>query len=92
VRLRIVHAWAGKFCYLGETTGAGGGAEEASKVRVWSALANFRELAPVLTFRGASLKVKGNVYKASVQRVTVYGSETWPLRSEMRLQSGEVNG
>jgi len=37
--------------------GAGGGAKEASSARVRRAWAKFRELAPVLTSRGASLKV-----------------------------------
>ena len=40
------------------------------------------ELAPVLTSRGFSTKVKGMVYKACVQRVLVYGSETWPMKAE----------
>ena len=62
--------------------GAGGEAEEASRARVRCAWAKFRELAPVLTSRGASLKVKGKVYKACVQRVLVYGSETWPVKME----------
>jgi len=45
-----------KFCYLGDTIGAGGGAEEAVRARVRCAWAKFKELAPVLTSRGASLK------------------------------------
>jgi hypothetical protein len=69
-----------KFCYLGDMIGEGGGAEEASRVRVRCAWAKFRELAPILTSRGASLKVKGKVYRACVQRVLVYGSETWPMK------------
>jgi hypothetical protein len=72
----------GKFCYLGDVVGAGGGAEDASRARVRSAWAKFRELAPILTSRGASLKIKGKVYKACVQRVLVYGSETWPMKTE----------
>ena len=44
----------GKFCYLGDVVGAGGGAEDASRARVRSAWAKFRELAPILTSRGAS--------------------------------------
>jgi hypothetical protein len=80
-----------KFRYLGDMIGAGGGAEEASRARVRSAWAKFRELAPILTSRGASLKVKGRVYKACVQRVMVYGSETWPVKAEdmQRLQRTE---
>lgn len=81
----------GKFRYLGDMIGAGGGAEEASIARVRSAWAKFKELAPVLTSRGASLKVKGKVYKACVQRVLVYGSETWPMKMEdlQRLERTE---
>ena len=54
----------------------GGGAEEASRARVRSAWAKFHELAPILTARGASFKVKGKIYRAYVQSVLVYGSET----------------
>lgn len=71
-----------KFCYLGDMIGSGGGAEEASRARVRCAWGKFRELAPILTSRGASLKVKGKVYSACVQCVMTYGSETWPMRVE----------
>jgi hypothetical protein len=40
------------------------------------------ELAPILTTRGASLKLKGKIYRACVQRVMVYGSETWVAKVE----------
>src|SRR6266516_187530 len=30
--------------------------------------------------RGASWRVKGKIYRACVQRVLVYGSETWPMK------------
>jgi len=62
--------------------GAGGGAEETSRARERSGRAMFREQAPVSISRRASLKVKGKVYNAYVKRVMVYGSETWPMRSE----------
>ena len=80
-----------KFCYLGDMIGAGGGAEGASGARVRCAWAKFKDLAPVLTSRGASLKVKGKVYRACVQRVLVYGSETWPIRVDnlQRLERTE---
>ena len=63
----------------------------ASKNRVRCAWAKFKELAHILTSRGASLKVKGKVYKACVQRVLVYGSETWPVKVEdmQRLERTE---
>ena len=81
----------GEFCYLGDMIGAGGGAGEATRVRVRCGWSKFRQLAPVLTSRGASLKVKGKVYRTCVQRVMVYGSETWPMKVEdvQRLERAE---
>ena len=57
----------GKFCYLGDMIGSGGGAEEASRARVRCAWAKFRGLSPLLTARRASLKVKGKLYSMYVQ-------------------------
>ena len=62
--------------------GAGGGAEEASRARTMCVWAKFRKLASILTSRGASLYVKGKIYKACAQRVLVYGSETWSINVE----------
>ena len=47
-----------KFCYLGDTLGAGGGADEAARARVRCAWAKFKELSPILTARGASYHIK----------------------------------
>ena len=71
-----------RFCYLGDMIGAGGGCEEASRTRVKCAWGKFRELIPVLTTRGVSAKLKGKIYRACVQSVMVYGSETWATRVE----------
>jgi hypothetical protein len=71
-----------RFCYLGDMIGAGGGVEEASRARVRCAWGKFRELFPVVGSRGVSLRVKGKIYKACVQRVLVYGSETWAMKVE----------
>ena len=60
-----------KFCYLGDVIGKEGGAEEASRARVRCAWGKFRDLRWLLTARGASLKVKGKIYSACVQRVLV---------------------
>src|SRR3954462_2933025 len=34
----------------------------------------------VVTVTGASLRVKGKIYRACVQSVLVYGSETWAMK------------
>jgi hypothetical protein len=70
------------FCYLGDVIGDGGGAEEATMARVKCAWSKFMELAPILTTKGASLKLKGKIYRACVLRVMVYGSETWAAKVE----------
>ena len=70
----------GKFCYLGDVIGKGGGAEESSIARVRCAWGKFMDLKMLLTARGASLRVKGKIYRACVQRVLVYGSENWAMK------------
>ena len=70
----------GKLCYLGNVIGKGGGAEESSIARVRCAWRKFMNLKMLLTAREASLRVKGKIYRACVQRVLVYGSETWAMK------------
>jgi len=43
-------------------------------------LDKFRELPPILTARGGSLKIKGKIYRACDRRIIVYGSETWSMK------------
>ena len=59
-----------------------GGAEEATRTRVQCPWGKFTELAPMLTRRGASFKMKGKIYRICVQSVMIYGSETWPMKVE----------
>ena len=47
-----------KFCYLGDTLGARGGAEEAARVR---ASTKFKEISSNLTARGESYRMKGKI-------------------------------
>ena len=78
-----------KFCYLGDMLGCAGGAVDAVRARVRCAWGKFRELAPILTLRGMSLRMKGKIYRACVQSVMVYGSETWPLKVSDAAVNGE---
>src|SRR5260221_13778402 len=67
--------------------------EESSRASVRCAWGKFRDLKMLLTARGGSLRVKGNIYRACVQRVLVYGSETWPMKVDdmQRLVGTENN-
>ena len=65
-----------KFCYLGDTLGAGGGVDEAARARVRCAWAKFKELLPILTAHGAPHRMKGKIFMAFVQSVLTYGTET----------------
>ena len=42
----------------------------------------FQELAPFLSARAPSLKIKGQVFSACVRSALLYGSETWPMTAE----------
>ena len=44
------------------------------------AWAKFKELSPLLTARGASYRIKGKIYRACVQSVLAYGTETWAMK------------
>jgi hypothetical protein len=87
VKFERVH----RLCSLGDVIGAGGGADDASRARARSGWKKFQDLAPVLTLRGASLKLKGKIYSGCVRRTMVYGSETWPMKVEdmNRLERAE---
>ena len=81
-----------KFCYLGDTLGAGGGVEEAARSRVRCAWAKFKELPPILTARGASYHIKGKIYKARVQSALTYGTVTWAMGKRICKVWRERNG
>ena len=80
------------FCYLDDMLGDGGGCEVAFRARVRCAWNKFREFAPFLISRGASLKLKGKIYRCCVQSVMVYGSETWATKvaDVQRLERNEM--
>ena len=52
------------------------------------AWAKFKDLSLILTARGASYHIKGKIYKACVQSVLIYGTETWAIK-KTNLQSLE---
>ena len=52
------------------------------------AWAQFKELSPILTVRGASYRMKGKIYRACVKSALTYGTETWAMK-EANLQSLE---
>ena len=80
------------FCYLGDVICAGGGAGASSVARVRSGWMKFRELLPLLTMRGLSLRQKGRLYASCVRSVMLYGSETWAVKVEdtRRLERTEM--
>ena len=51
--------------------------------RVRAAWMKFRELGGILCTRGASLRMKGVVYKACVRSVVTYGAETWAMEARV---------
>ena len=76
---------------MGDVIGTRGGAKDASRNRVKNAWMSFSKLGPILTTIGVSLRLKGQFYRMCVQRVMVYGIETWPMRVDelRRLERAE---
>ena len=81
-----------KFCYLGDMISAEGGAEESIATRIRCGWKKFRELLPLLTTKGFSLRSKGAFYQACIRSVIVYGGETWAVREEdlSRLERNDM--
>ena len=68
-----------------------GGVEQAVATRVRAVWMKFRELGGILCTRGASLRMKGVVYKACACSVLTYAAETWAMKAGVlqRLQASE---
>ena len=75
-----------KFCYLGDTLGAGGGTNETARARVRCDWAKFKKLSSILAVRGTSYHMKGEIFRACVQSVLTYGTRQWAMTAE-NLQS-----
>jgi len=71
-----------KFCYLGDMLSADGDADAAVENRIQIGWNKFRQLAPLLTNKDISLKVRGRLYSSCVQSSMLHGTETWPERKE----------
>ena len=52
------------------------------RTRVRCAWAKFKELSPILTASGVSYHIKRKIYRACVQNVLTYGTETWAKKTE----------
>ena len=58
-----------------------GGVGQAVAARVTAVWMKFRELGGIFFTQGASLRMKGVVYKACVRSVLTYGAETWVMKA-----------
>ena len=65
------------FCYLGDFVRQHGGCFNATTARIRSAWKTIRDLLPILTCRGLSLKSRGYAFNACVRSVLLHVSETW---------------
>ena len=69
------------FSYFGDFIGRGG-CFNATTARIRSAWKMFRDLLPILTCCGLSLKSCGYAYNACVHSVLLYASKTWAATQE----------
>ena len=77
-KLEVVDA----FCYLGDMSDQTGGCFNAITARIGSAWKNFRDLLPVLSNKGISLRLRGHAYNACIRSILLYTSETWPAKAD----------
>ena len=77
VKLECVY----EFVYLGDMLNDAGGVVQAVATRMRAAWMKFRELGGILCTRGASLRMKGVVYKACVCSMFTCGTGTWVMKA-----------
>ena len=79
------------FQYLGDNIGKFGGCVDATSARITTAWKGFRQLLPIFTNRGISLRNRGNIFCSCNRKSLLYGCEIWPASSETirRLTSAE---
>ena len=70
-------------CYLGDMISAGSGVEEGIVAKIRHGWKKFREVFPVLISEVFLLRTKGNISKAYVRSVVLYGSEPWAAKQEI---------
>ena len=72
----------GKFCYLADTIGAGGGAFDSVITRIRS---GWCKIVPLIAGRS-------RLYYAIVYSIMLYASETWPVKEEdlIRLEKNDA--
>ena len=77
--------------YLGNMLNDTCGVGQAVATRVRAVWMKFRELGGILCTRGASLRMKGVVYKVCIFSVLTYGAETWATKAGVfqRLRATE---
>ena len=80
-----------EFAYLGDMLNDTGGVEQAIAAKVRAGWTKYRELGGIFCTRGASLRMKGVVYKACARSVLTYGAETWAMKAGVfqRLRATE---
>jgi hypothetical protein len=77
-----------RFTYLGSCITSDCSVTDEVSARISKARIAFANLRHLWRQKGLSLGLKGRVYQATVRAVLLYGSETWPVRTEdlRRLQ------
>jgi len=73
-----------KFCNLGDMLSVDGEADAEFETRIRIGWNKFRQLVQLLTNKNMSLIVRRRLYSSCVQSSMLHGSETWPVRKEMR--------
>ena len=70
----------GKFAYSGDMLNDTGWVEQAVAARVKAACMKLREFGGIWCTQGASLRMKGVVYKACACSMLTYGAEIWAMK------------
>ena len=64
------------FQYVGDVIGESCGCVDATCARITAAWKSFRQLLPIITNRGISLRNRGNIFSSCIRKSLLYGCET----------------
>ena len=71
------------FQSLGDVMEESGGCLDSTSARITAAWKGFRQLLPIITNRGISLRNRVNIFSSCIRKSQLYGCKTWPTSSKI---------
>ena len=74
------------FQCLGDIIGETSGCADAISALITATWEGFRQLLPIITNHGISLRNRGNIFSSCIRKSLLYGCEKWPASSKTKCR------